>query len=139
MRSLTVLYDSHCGFCVYCRRWLSVHRQLVPLEFLSAGSPQARTRFPGLRHTEPPDELVVVDDEGGVYRGSEAWILCLYALEEYREWSIRLARPALRPFARIAFEWLSKNRRSLSRQLGLAPEEAIVQTFKPLTPSGCDR
>jgi len=139
MRRLTVLYDSRCGFCVYCRRWLTAHRQLLPLEFISAGSRMARERFPTLSHAEPAEELVVVDDEGGVYRGAEAWIMCLYALEEYRDWSIRLARPALRPFARVAFEWLSKNRRSLSAQLGLAPEEEIVRTLKPLLPSGCER
>ena len=56
-----------------------------------------------LRQTVSDLELVVVDDSGGVYRNGSAWIMCLYALREYREWSLRLATPALFPLARQAF------------------------------------
>ena len=137
MRGLTVLYDARCGFCVSCRRWLEGQPQLVPLELLPAGSPEARRRFPTLRHAEPPDELIAIDDAGGVSRGSDAWITCLYALEDYREWSLRLAQPSLRPLARAAFEWLSQSRRTLSRALRLAPEEQLVQTFQAAAPARC--
>jgi predicted DCC family thiol-disulfide oxidoreductase YuxK len=132
-----VLYDAGCGFCVRCRRWLQMQRALVPLEFIPAATPEARSRFPRLRHPDPPEELVIVDDEGGVYRGADAWIIVLYALEEYREWSLRLARPVLRPLARAAFEWLSRNRKGLSRQLGLASEAHVVETLSPYPTTTC--
>jgi predicted DCC family thiol-disulfide oxidoreductase YuxK len=134
MRALTVLYDAGCGFCVRCRRWLEKQPHLVELDFVPAGSFEARSRFPTLHHD---DELVVVDDRGGVYEGSDAWLICLYALTEYREWSYRLARPGLRPLARAGFEWLSRNRRSLSRQLRLAPEEHVRAALAPLEPTSC--
>jgi predicted DCC family thiol-disulfide oxidoreductase YuxK len=136
MRRLTVLYDGRCGFCVRCRRWLQAQRQLVTLEFVPAGSADARSRFPTLADT-PAEELIVVSDEGGVYRGTDAWIMCLYALEEYREWSVRLARPALRPMARAAFEWLSRNRRELSQRLRFAAEEEVAAVLSPLEPARC--
>ena len=139
MRGLVVLYDARCGFCVRCRRWLEAEPKFLPLEFLAAGSSASRARFPTLpAPEEAPEELVVVDDEGGLYYGAEAWIICLYALRDYREWSVRLARPALRPLARVAFEWLSRNRKSLSRRLGLTPEEELVTMLKPMSPSLCD-
>jgi predicted DCC family thiol-disulfide oxidoreductase YuxK len=137
MRSLTALYDARCGFCARCRRWLEAQRKWIAMEFLPAGSVQARAWFPGLAHPDPPEELVVVDDEGGVYRGSDAWILCLYALEDYREWSVRLARPALRPLARVAFEWFSRHRQALSRRLGLVSDEVLERELRPLEPSSC--
>jgi predicted DCC family thiol-disulfide oxidoreductase YuxK len=121
---LTVLYDARCGFCLACRRWLEGQPQLVALEFLAAGSREARERFPTL--AAETEELIVVSDEGGVYRGSHAWIVCLWALDEYREWSFRLARPALLPLARDLFEWVSKRRRGLSWLLGIRSDHELA-------------
>jgi hypothetical protein len=81
--------------------------------------------------------LVVVDDDGGVYRGETAWIICLYALEGYREWALRLASPALRPLARAACHWFSRNRRSISRRLGLLPDDRLEAVLRPLRPNAC--
>lgn len=139
MKRLTVLYDAGCGFCVRCRRWLEEQEALLELEFVPAGSEEARRRFPPLHHTDPPEELLVVDDEDGVYRGNDAWILCLYALEAYREWSLRLASPALKGLARVAFEWISRHRRALSRRLGMIAEEQIAATLKEVRPTACPR
>src|SRR4051794_33366661 len=110
MHRLTVLYDAKCSFCRRCCWWLGSRRAFLELQFVPAGSPESHQRFPTLRQAIPPEELIAVDDEGGVYRGAEAWIICLYALEEYRDWSARLASPALRPFARAAFELVSRKR-----------------------------
>jgi predicted DCC family thiol-disulfide oxidoreductase YuxK len=138
MERLTVLYDAGCGLCTSARRWLERQPAFVPLEFVPAGSAEARGRFPGLPHPDPPEELVVVDDEGGVYRGDAAWILCLYALEEYREWSFRLARPGLGTgLARAAFAWISHNRRALSRSLALESDAEVAARFSRTTPPAC--
>jgi len=143
MRALTVLYDARCGFCSSCRTWLEEQRQLVPLEFVSAGSREASRRFPSLAASVAPEELIAVSDEGDVYRGADAWILCLWALDEYREWSFRLAHPSLRPLARRAFEWVSHRRRSLSKLLRLAPDdelEAALSDGGATCPTGaCER
>jgi predicted DCC family thiol-disulfide oxidoreductase YuxK len=135
MTRLTVLYDATCGFCVACRRWLEGQPKLLELEYLPAGSAESRRRFPSV--SEAQEELVVISDEGGVYRGADAWIMCLYALAEYREWSLRLAGPALRPLARSAFEWLSHSRRGLSRRLRLAPDEEVLGVLRPRQPRVC--
>lgn len=123
MKRLTVLYDASCGFCVRCCDWLRRQPQLVPLVFVPARSVEARSLFPELRPGEA-DELVVVNAGGGVYRGERAFIMCLYALREYRAWSYRFAEPALRPLARRAFDWLSHNRKDLSRFLDLPAQAA---------------
>jgi predicted DCC family thiol-disulfide oxidoreductase YuxK len=126
VRTLTVLYDARCGLCSNARGWLVGQRQLVPLQMVAAGSEEARRRFPTLA-AEEPAELVVVSDEGDVYRGSNAWIVCLWALEPYRDWSFRLARPMLLPLARHAFEWVSTRRHSLSRALRLMSDQELVR------------
>jgi predicted DCC family thiol-disulfide oxidoreductase YuxK len=129
VRRLTVLYDASCGFCRRCRQWLLAQPKLLELEFVAGRSEEAARRFPQLASETVVDELVVVSDEGGVYSGARAWIMCLYALTDYREWSVRLARPRLLPFARRAFEAISRNRRRLSRLLRLASDEEVVSSL----------
>ncbi|MFD6529158.1 thiol-disulfide oxidoreductase DCC family protein [Streptomyces sp. NPDC060184] len=99
---LTVLYDAQCSLCVHVRHWLRGQRQLVPLELVPAASEEARRRFPGLDHAATLEEVTVVADRGQVYRGTAAWIVCLWALAEHRPKAHWLSTPAGRPFARAA-------------------------------------
>ena len=97
---LTVLYDGGCPLCRAACRWLAGRAQLVPLEFVEAGSTTARRRFPGLDHSRTLAEVTVVADTGAVYSGDSAWLVCLWALDGYRSLAMRLASPRLRPLAR---------------------------------------
>jgi predicted DCC family thiol-disulfide oxidoreductase YuxK len=124
MKKLTVLYDYNCGLCQRARRWLEVQPKFLALEFIPAGSDHARFRFPALPNTV--DELVVVNEAGGVYRGDRAWIMCLYALAEYREWALRLATPKLLPLARSAFQLISENRIRISKLFHLYTDDGVA-------------
>lgn len=129
MKALTVLYDATCGFCIACRHWLEVQQpKLLSLDFVASRSPQAAQRFPDLV-AMGGDDLVVVSDEGGVYRGARAFIMCLYALEDYREWSLRLASPGLLPVARRFFGLVSRNRRRWWARLLLAQDERVAEVL----------
>ena len=125
MRRIFVLYDAACGFCVRCAEWLALQPQLVAIECLAQDSAQVTARFPTLRAL-PKAELTVIDDEGGVYRGSKAWLMCLWALAEWRRWSYRLARPAVMPFARQAFELVSSNRHRINSWLDLRTDRELA-------------
>lgn len=123
MTRLTVLYDQRCSLCRWARRWLERQRQLVELDFLPAEGDEARRRFPTLATDGTPEDLVVVGDGGEVYRNGAAWVMVLYALDDYREWSLRLGSPALLPLAREAFHLLSTHRQALSRWLRLDADD----------------
>src|SRR5712691_2260630 len=138
MEKLTVLYDAWCGFCVSCRRWLEAQPAYFPLEFLPSGSAAAAEAFPDLANDESPAELVAVGSDGAVYRDAQAWIMCLYALREYREWAQFLSRPALLPLARQAFEMLSRNRKEISDKLGLLPEPELAAQLRRI-PVSCEK
>ncbi len=84
--------------------------QLVPLEFLAAGSDEVRRRYPGLDPDQTLRELTVVGDNRAVYRGGRAWVMCLWALRDYRIWAGRLAAPHMLPVAERAFRELSRRR-----------------------------
>ncbi|XVV11688.1 thiol-disulfide oxidoreductase DCC family protein [Actinoplanes sp. CA-131856] len=98
--SFTVLYDAGCPICRAAGRWLRGRAQLVPLEFVPAGSPEARERFAGLDHDATLRDITVIGDDGSVYVGDGAWVACLWALADYRAMAERISSPALLPSAR---------------------------------------
>jgi predicted DCC family thiol-disulfide oxidoreductase YuxK len=105
---MTVYYDARCGLCCAVRDWLAHQRQLVAVECVPKKG--------------AADDLVVVADSGEVWSGDGAWLMVLWALDDYRDWSYRLATPALLPTARAAFARLSAYRGTLSCSLGLTPD-----------------
>ncbi len=138
MERLYVLYDERCGICRRAREWASAQPAYIRLTFVAAGSEQARSLFPGLPRSREPEELLAVSDQGEVYRNDSAWIMCLFALEDYREWANRLASPALRPLARQAFAFVSKQRGNISRWLGMADDHAVSERLRGEHVPACD-
>jgi hypothetical protein len=105
---------------------LTAQRAYIPLRPLASNSWESLQRFPDLE----PQELTVVSDTGEVWLGNHAWIICLWALRDYRGWAERLSTPALLPFARQAFAILSESRFALSRMLGLRSDAELTEQFE---------
>jgi predicted DCC family thiol-disulfide oxidoreductase YuxK len=139
MKRLYVLYDQECALCQSCRLWLMRQQAFIELYFIPLQSPKIAQLFPGLKEWDELDlseKLVVISDEGAVYQGQYAWIMCLYALRDYREWAQRLAHPALLPFARRVCETVSRNRLLISRFLK-EPVEELSKKLLALRPASC--
>jgi predicted DCC family thiol-disulfide oxidoreductase YuxK len=136
MDKLYVLYDPKCELCQRLKDWLLIQRSWLGLAMVPAGSERAQKMFPELNNVASSNDLVVISDDGQVYLNNSAWIMVLYALDDYREWACRLAHPMIAPFARQAFEMISKNRYAISRWLSHGrPEEIAGELRKvPLAP-----
>jgi len=97
-----------------CRHWLEQQSTYVPLHFIASDSSEAIERYgehlPWLGY-----ELVVVSERGEAWIGPAAFLVCLWATREYREWSYRLAGPAFAPLAKRFFKFLSSHRRGIAR------------------------
>ena len=137
MKRLFVLYDPHCAFCRRCRAWLEQQPAYVEFRFLASGSAEAECTIPGIKPFVVKKDLVVVDDNGAVYQGPNAFIICLYALVEFREWSLRLARPALLPFAARFFEFISEHRAAFSGWWKKSSDEELAATLQKYPPLHC--
>ncbi len=124
-RTLYVLYDSECGLCVRCRRWLQQQPMFVPLVFVPLQVPDLAQRFVGIERYRPDREIVVVGDSGQVYTGGSAWMMCLWALEKTRPWARRLARAGLVGLVKRFCLLISTHRLKLSTALGLATDRAF--------------
>ncbi len=136
MKTLNVLYDGKCGLCTRMRVWIEQQPAYVAIRFIPLQAYDLEERFPGIGAFHPDQELVVVSDEGEVWQGERAWILCLWALKEYREWAQRLARPALLPLARRACLLISQSRHGISRLLWQRPDKDLGRyTREPRRPN----
>jgi len=137
MEKLYVLYDPKCDLCERLKDWLLVQRSWLGLCMVPAGSEKARKLFPELEKIASANDLVVVSDDGQVFLNDRAWIMTLYALEEYREWANRLAHPLLLPLARQAFATISRNRYAISRWLKASGPEAIANELRKVVLEPC--
>src|SRR5580698_7873027 len=137
MEKLYVLYDPKCELCSRLKDWLLVQRSWIGLKLIPADTPTARTMFPELERIASPNDLAVISDEGAVYLNDRAWIMVLYALEEYRDWAARLTHPLLMPLARQAFAALSKNRHTLSRCLTAENPETLADELRHIELEPC--
>jgi predicted DCC family thiol-disulfide oxidoreductase YuxK len=133
MRTLYVLYDPRCGLCSQVKVWLERQPAYIPLRLLAAGSPEATERFPALKS----EEVTVISDTGDVWLGDNAWIICLWALRDYRDWALKLSSPVLLPMARQAFAAISRNRLGLSRILTLRGEQDLQRYLSEVTVPPC--
>ena len=133
MRELTIVYDERCGLCTRISSWLVKQPAYVRLRPLASNSWESRQRFPDLQ----PQELAVISDTGEMWVGDHAWIMCIWALRDYRGWATRLSTPALLPLARQAFALLSENRSMVSRVLGFGNEADIARQLGGVSVPPC--
>lgn len=115
MSKLTLLFDPSCGLCRRVHGWLADQPKLVELRMIPIKSERARQRFPELNHEMTSEDLTVITDQGAVYFGPKAWLMVLWALKRYREWSYRLSSPELLPTTRRVVSMISQHRYQISR------------------------
>ncbi|MDX6766177.1 MAG: DCC1-like thiol-disulfide oxidoreductase family protein [Candidatus Methylacidiphilales bacterium] len=122
MKRLTVLYDGSCGFCCRCRDWLEAQDQIIPLEFLPLQSEEVARRFGDLRQMRPEEQMLAIADNGDLWMGDAAWVMCLYTLRDYRDLADKFAHSSFRPLIRNLYRLISSNRHRVSNLLGLQPD-----------------
>ena len=113
IQAITVLYDSECAFCRRCRKWILSQHKRMPIEFMSIHSPDLDQKYPALSKNKL-DQLVVITDRGDVYYKDKAFVICLYALSEYYEWSFKLSEPMFLPMVRKVYQIVSRYRNVFS-------------------------
>ena len=98
---LCVWFDGDCPVCQRVASWLNGQDKYVPLHCVPAQN-AAGAGCP-LTVEALLDKVTVTASDGAIYRGTNAWLICLWALRGYRGWSLRMAGPGLRPWAERLF------------------------------------
>ena len=108
MNALYLFHDNTCPVSQRHREWLAKQAAIVPLHCVAHQAEEVPGRFPGIAAHLTPRNLTVVSDDGQLWTGPSAVVMCLFALEKHRELAERLALPNLLPYARTALELLSR-------------------------------
>lgn len=137
MKILTIFYDARCGLCSTFRRWMEGQELRVPVEFLDYESDEARSRFPSLPEYGPEREIVVLSDDGCVWQGEEAWLICLGLTMAYEAWGDRMSSPVLRPVLRKFVRLVSENRYGLSKIIRLRSDVDLARRLDVMDEPGC--
>jgi predicted DCC family thiol-disulfide oxidoreductase YuxK len=117
-KGFTVIYDAECGVCSRSVAWLQRQRADQPMRFLAAHTDEAVRLVP----VRPPNQMAIVAPSGEVLLGSEGWVACMSALPRYRAAVRVMGWPVVRPFVRVGYGLVARNRRRLSRWLGRKPD-----------------
>ncbi|MGI8604176.1 MAG: thiol-disulfide oxidoreductase DCC family protein [Verrucomicrobiales bacterium] len=117
MTRLYVFYDGECDLCQRCRAWLLNEPAFVLVVFIPFQTALYDPRFVGLEALSPEREMIVVSDDGSIWQGGAAWLMCLWALKRYRTWAQRLAARGLLPFVRKIVEMISRHRLKISANI----------------------
>jgi predicted DCC family thiol-disulfide oxidoreductase YuxK len=128
-RRLTVITDEDCELCRRCRGWLSQQTLLVAIEFLPVGSEEALRRYGSMGNRR--DLLIVADDQGRIWTGPDAFVMCLWATAGYRSWARWAARPGWRSLARVLFGTVSSNRHRIAELMSGECRDERCEVHQP--------
>ena len=138
MKSLAIFHDPTCGLCARFRLWLEAQPKNIAVEFIPFNSTEASRRFPEIGGLHPEKDIIVLSDDGRWWQGPAAWLTCLWTTRAYRNWSYRLASPAMQPLVKKVVHLLSENRFSISRLLRLQSEDQLIEAIESMPEATCE-
>lgn len=137
MKKLRVIYDAQCPFCLRWRRWFGGETAELPVEFIPLQSPELVGRFPQLKPFLVARQLLVVTDEGAVYQGRNALLICAAALPRYQDWARRLSGADLLPVAGRAFDVFTCAPKKIIRWMEKLDDMQLYDFLRSLNPPCC--
>lgn len=137
-KKIEVFYDGRCGMCCSFHEWIHRQKRAFDIDFVPYQAAEAEEVFPGIHTLDPAREMIVRTSDGGVFRGAEAWVWCLYSCANYQGLAKRLARPAMLAVAIRVCRLLAANRHGLSKVFFRRKDREVRETLHQMTPPECD-
>lgn len=129
VKKIEVFYDGRCGMCCTFHEWINRQARAFEIDFVPYQDERAEEIFPGIHTLDPAREMIVRTDEGGIHRGAEAWVWCLYSCANHRKLARRLARPKMLAVAIRACRLLAANRHGLSKIFFRRKDREVRETL----------
>ena len=129
VKKIEVFYDGRCGMCCSFHEWIHRQERAFQIDFVPYQAERAEEVFPGIHTLDPAREMIVRADNGEIYRGAEAWVMCLYSCTNHRDLAKRLARPAMLAVAIRVCHLLAANRHGLSKVFFRRKDKEVRKTL----------
>ena len=138
IQKIEVFYDGRCGMCCSFHEWINRQPRAYRIDFIPYQSPDAEKVFPGIGTLDPAREMIVRTDQGKIYRGAEAWVLCLHSCANHQTAARKLATPGMLSVAIRACRVLAANRHSLSKVFFRRKDKAVREVLHQIKTPECD-
>ena len=135
---IEVFYDGRCGMCCSFHEWINRQPRAYEIGFVPYQSEVAEKIFPGIGTLDPAREMIVRTDEGEIFRGAEAWVLCLNSCENYQMAARKLAGPRVLPVAIHACRVLAANRHALSNVFFRSKDKKVRAELHRMKTKACE-
>ncbi len=137
IQKIEVFYDGRCGMCCSFHEWINRQPRAYQIDFIPYQSPNAESIFPGIGTLDPAREMIVRTWQNEIYRGAEAWVLCLYSCANHQTAAKKLATPRLLSVAIRACRVLAANRHSLSKVFFRRKDKEVGETLHHIQTPEC--
>lgn len=130
MTQHTVLYDDECSMCTFQMKVLSWLDWFHALALTPLSDPKAKEVAPQLTPEQLQEAIHCVTPEGRVYRGARAIRFVGMRLPLLVPLALFLWLPGVIWVAEIVYQWVSRNRRLLSKVFGCKDACALMPARK---------
>lgn len=134
---IEVFYDGRCGMCCSFHEWINRQPRAYEIDFIPYQAARAEKVFPGIGTLDPAREMIVRTNQGEIYRGAEAWVLCLYSCANHQNTAMKLATPGMLSVAIRACRVLAANRHSLSKVFFRRKDKEVRETLHQMQAPEC--
>jgi len=139
IKRVEIFYDGRCGMCCTFAEWLEKQRKVCEVEMVAYQSDRAMELFPEIEDLKPDTEMVLRCDGEQVFRGGEAWVICLHSCLKYQDVAKRLANPTMTGLAQKVGRLIAANRYGISRLFfGKKDKHVKEQLHELKDPEDCD-
>ena len=138
IEKIEVYYDGRCGMCCSFHEWINRQPRAFGIEFIAYQAARAEQIFPGVGRLDPAREMIVRTCGNEIFRGAEAWVLCLYSCANHQTAARRLAGPTLLPIAIHSCRLLAANRHALSKIFFRSKDKKVREELHQMKPPNCD-
>ena len=130
MNKHSVLYDDECSLCTFQMKVLSWLDWFNALALVPLSDPRAQEIAPQLSREAMEEAIHCVTPEGRIYRGARALRFAGMRLPLLVPMALFLWIPGVIFLAEIAYQWVARHRKLLSRLFGCKDACAIMPARK---------
>ena len=117
-KSLNLIYDGHCGFCIRALKLVRALDLVGVLRFHDAHRVETFARFPELRNAEVEDAMYTIANDEPLYRGFFAFRRLVWDVPLLWPLVVLFYFPGASVFGPRLYAWVARNRTRLGCHSG---------------------
>jgi predicted DCC family thiol-disulfide oxidoreductase YuxK len=117
---IIVFYDGDCGFCQASLNFVRSYDYNRRLKFIPYQDPQNKINYPMIDLSYSDMGIQVLSPDGTITKDEAGFATCFVAMPGFWLLGKFIVFPLVRPFAKIVYKFIARNRTLMSKIFGTA-------------------